>query len=153
MENRMQNIVRLGKNERKILEYLSKGVGLRHNQYRIVRRATMEMPTRDETTQEISNANAFVVFSQTVRRLKDKGLIKTVWMAFDMKWLHHIRKNVDAKDGPSEWYPHGGRPMFESDAVSWTGFSITLNTERKPDFIHYLQLTDKGNKIMADSNF
>lgn len=143
MEDRKQNIVRLGKNERKILEYLFEDADLRHNQYRVVRKATTEMPTRDETTQEVSNANAFVV----------KGLIKTVWIAFDMKWLRHIRKNVDAKDDPSEWYPHRGRPMYESDAISWTGFSITLNTERKPDFIHYLQLTDKGNEIMADANF
>ena len=139
--------MRLGKNERKILEYLSKDGGIQHNQHRIVRKATVGIPTLDRTTLEISNANANIIFSQTLRKLKDKGLVKTFWMAFDLKWLRHIRENPGAKDGPSEWYPHGGRPQYESEAIMWTGFSISLHTERKPDFIHYLELTEEGRKI------
>jgi len=139
----------LGKNERKVFEYLSEDSGLQHNQYRVVRRATLGVPTLDETTREISNANANIIFSQTLRKLKDKGLVRTFWMAFDLKWLRHIQENPDAKDGPSEWYPHGGRPYYESDAVVWTGFSIAIHTERKPDLIHYLELTDEGRALSS----
>ena len=139
--------MRLGKNERDILEYLLETGGISHNQYRVVRKATIGRPTWDETTYEISNANADIIFSQTVRRLKDKGLVRSVWMAFDMKWLKYTRENIDAETGPSEWYPHGGRPQRGSDMVITTGFSIILNTERKPDFIHCLELTEKGWEI------
>lgn len=139
--------MKLGKWERKILTYLYETSSL-DGKYKTVR--TKTIPLIDPTTGEIVNLNRHVLFSQAIRRLMKKGLLRSSWIAYDFKWWEYSRENIEAKTGPSDWYPSGDRPVRCSEQVSCTGFSIHLMTERKPVFNRYLELTEKGHEVTEE---
>jgi len=140
--------MKLGKWQRKILVYLHKA-SVFDSKYKTVRAKTI--PLTDQTTNKILNPSGRVLFSQAVRYLMNKGLLRTSWIAFDFKWLRYSRENIDAQIGPSDWYPSGDRPIHCREQVSCTGFSIHLMTERKPIFNRYLELTEKGHEVAEET--